>query len=897
MKKIPSTRRNTRKATPAKRVAGERRRASASRASAGEARTLSAQLDLLSSVQAGLASQVDIQGIYEVVGEKIQKLFGANTVVLATFDLENDVMYRRYEFEAGERHRVDPHPIPGLWKAFIEGGEPVLVRSDNAGFVRSIDPEYRVPVGKLPKSGLSVPLKVRGEVRGVISLQDVEQENAFTESDMKLLVTLAGSMSLALENARLFGETRHLLKETDQRAAELAIINSIQHGLASRLDIRGIYELVGDKIREIFMAQAVLIASYEEDGTRIVGRYLVEKGQRFYPNADGSDITPFHRRFLEQGSTLFLSRNANAELEKLGAKTIPGTEPVRSAIFVPLTAGGHALGMLSLQNVDRDDAFSASDVHLLETIASSMGVALENARLFDEVQTSNRALSAALEQQTATTEVLRVLSGSQAGLKSLLEIIALNAAKVCGADDAHIYRVEGNVLKEWTHRGPIPGLEEGEWLPLNRGSIIGRAVLDQVPIHIRDAAQDLDEREYPISTVLQRRWGTHSNLAVPLLRDGKSIGGIAIRRLDVKPFSDEEIALLRTFADQAVIAIENTRLFEETTQLLRETEQRAAELSVINSVQQGLASKLDIQAIYELVGEQVRLIFDANTVVLATFDTVAGVMDRRYVFERGQRFFLEPTPIPQIWRAFINQGRTQLINSGFEAFLRAQDPEFQAPAGEIPKSTLTSPLRMQGQVRGAISLQNVEREDVFTESDQRLLETLANSMSVALENASLFDETQRLLKETEQRAAELAIINSVQHGLAANLDIQGIYDLVGEELRAIFKSEVVEIATYDRNTDLLTDRYCFDRGDRTLWPAPLPLFGFRKQVVRSRSSLVINRDMRAMAQEYGNVRMHGSSPKAAVFVPVLNNGEVHAILSLQDIDHEDAFSASDVRLL
>ena len=126
------------------------------------------------------------------------------------------------------------------------------------------------------------------------------------------------------------------------------------------------------------------------------------------------------------------------------------------------------------------------------------------------------------------------------------------------------------------------------------------------------------------------------------------------------------------------------------------------------------------------------------------------------------------------------------------------DTEIQPGRGTDAEVLLFVPMLVGREVTGVISLQDIDREDAFNESDVRLLKTLANSMSVALENARLFDETQRLLKETEQRAAELAIINSVQQGLASKLDMQAIYDLVGDKIREIFAADTACIAIFDR---------------------------------------------------------------------------------------------------
>ncbi len=588
-------------------------------------------------------------------------------------------------------------------------------------------------------------------------------------SDVRLLETIASSTGVALENARLFDETQLLLKDTEQHAAELSIINSVQSGLASRLEMQAIYELIGEKIHEIFPdAQVVDILTYDGATGMLHPRYVIERGRRY--EVEPWAVVGFRKRVIETGETLLINRDVPRLSIEYGNPSLIVGEPSKSLLFVPLRSGHQVTGVISLQHVDREDAFDQADVRLLQTLAGSMSVALENARLFDEVQKSNRELSEALEQQTATTEVLRALSGSQTDLHSLLETIALNAAKVCGADDAHIYRVEGKTLKEWTHRGPIPGLEQGEWLPLNRESMIGRAVLEQQPIHVEDAAVELDPKEYPVSFALQRRWGTHSSVAVPLLRDGKSIGGIAIRRTEVKPFSAKEIGLLSTFADQAVIAIENVRLFEETTQLLKETEQRAAELALINSVQEGLASNLDMQAIYELVGGKIQEIFHAHTVSIVMHDAVEDTLTAYYYYERGQR-----QPLPGAIRSFgfrkhvLQTHRPLVINRDVE-HLAGQygNPVY---IGEMPRSCLFVPMLVGERVTGIVSLQDMQREDAYTDADVRLLTTLANSMSVALENARLYAEARHARMDAEQaNHAKSAFLANMSHELRTPLN-------------------------------------------------------------------------------------------------------------------------------
>jgi GAF domain-containing protein len=243
-------------------------------------------------------------------------------------------------------------------------------------------------------------------------------------------------------------------------------------------------------------------------------------------------------------------------------------------------------------------------------------------------------------------------------------------------------------------------------------------------------------------------------------------GAISLQNVEREhAFTDSDVRLLETLANSMSVALESARLFDETQRLLKETEQRAAELAIINSVQEGLASKLDYQGIIELVGDKISEVTGSEVVVINTWDLDKEIIRFDYLRESGERLgFIERpfTPLNRSVLTDLRNGKTILWNSGVEERLRQFGHSL--PAGEMPRSVVTVPLKGGQQFNTSISLQNVSRENAFREPDVRLIETLASSMSVALENARLFDETQRLLKETEQRNAELAIINSVQEG-------------------------------------------------------------------------------------------------------------------------------------
>jgi len=222
-----------------------------------------------------------------------------------------------------------------------------------------------------------------------------------------------------------------------------------------------------------------------------------------------------------------------------------------------------------------------------------------------------------------------------------------------------------------------------------------------------------------------------------------------------------------------------TLTLSETSKLL---EQRNAELAVINSVQEGLAAEMDLQEIYDLVGNKTKELFDSQVTVIATFDHETNKELFNYVFEDGKRFYPEPKPFDNVRRRLIKTQK--LIHTR-----RNRNPA-SAPGTKAPKTMLYVPLIIGDTVKGYVSLQNLDKENAFSDSDVRLLSTLANSMSVALENARLFSET-------EQRNAELAVINSVQEGLVAEMDMQGIYNLVGDKIRTLFDAQAAIIATFN----------------------------------------------------------------------------------------------------
>ncbi|HZY44843.1 MAG TPA: GAF domain-containing protein, partial [Anaerolineae bacterium] len=748
-------------------------------------------------------------------------------------------------------------------------------------------------IDQLPSalSQMIVPLVSRGQLIGLMYAENHALFGSFAQIDIDLVSAFANQTASAIENARLFqGLEQRVAERTAElnaRVDELAIINSVQAGLASKLDLQAIIDLVGDKLRDILNSDDIGIRLYDEQTDRVHYLYEFEHGQRL-------TVDPMKpsAMFQQQRTDRLPVFGGTAEISrKYKLMMFPGTEQSKALANVPIIAGDKVIGGISVESFEREDFFDESNIRLMQTIASSMGVALENARLFDETQ----RLLKETDQRAAE---LALINSVQEGLASKLDFLAivdLVGDKVCdifGSQDMSIglYDRASNFMT-------MPYfIESGKRYPIEPTMLTpgfsAHVIRTRQPLIINEdqsrRAQELGARMIgDTDPAASAPIDEQSYLGVPILRGDEAIGILTLYENHKHAFTEAHVNLLQTLASAMSVALENARLFDETNQ-------RAAELALINSVQEGLASKLDVQSIYDLIGDKIRDIFDAQAVSIATYDLEKNLRTYRYVIEKGQRYYPEPSALTPISHYFIRSRQPLLINRDYVQAMAALGlPSVAIPGTEMTMSSITVPLLVGGEVKGVIALDNVDREDAFSESDLRLLETLASSMSVALENARLFDET-------NQRAAELALINSVQEGLASKLDVQAIYDLVGDKIHDLFDAQFVMITAYDVAHNTMSTSYGIEDNKR-YYPPPIVLTDISHYLIRTRETLLVNENWAQRMAELGiQPRIAGRTdrwPKSMVFVPLMVGGEVKGSFSLQNMDRENAFSESDVRLL
>jgi len=712
--------------------------------------SLSQQTALSDVLKTISRSAFDLDSVLQTIVERAAALGGADTATITRRDGDEAVVLAQFgpalpaSFGRGTRIPVNEGTMIG--RALLTGQRQYVV--DAA--------EHPELPQDGPRTRLGIPFLRDGKAIGVLGVSHLLPQ-PFSDRELQMLETFADQAAIAIENVRLFNETKESLERQTALAEILRVIAS------SPSDQQPVFDAIATNATRYCGAEdAVVLLVRGDKILRVAHHGPIPTVSNPHPSFSRSSVVG---RAILDGETVHIADiNGPAGADFPEGRKRAAESGDRGVLATPLLRDGTAIGAILLRKMD-PTGFTPSQIQLVQAFADKAVIAIENVRLFNETKE-------ALDRQSATAEVLRVMSASPFELKPVLDSLVETATRLCDADNCVIFQREGDVMRMAASAldNPVADVFRERLLQLDRTTITGRAVLDARTVHVPDASADtqlvmLQERQEFLDRVggaTQESVRERSGLSVPLIRETQVIGAFTLWRHAIRPFSQRDIELIETFARQAVIAIENVRLFNETQEALKQLTATSEILRVIS----------------ETLG-------DPQPVMQAIVDTVLGVClaDSAGFFRRsGDDVILRA--VSGSWRGprpsddgqgvpfhgdsivvqALEEGRYQHVPD------TSADPRYDA-AARWSRTRLAVPVLRGSETIGVIRVGRTEPGG-FSQNDIRLVEGFAEQAAIAFENARLFNETKEAL---EQQTAVGDVLKTISRSA---FDLQPVLDIV-----------------------------------------------------------------------------------------------------------------------
>jgi signal transduction histidine kinase len=736
-------------------------------------------------------SQTDVQPVFNAIASSARRLLGGHSVSVSRVVRD-------------ELHLMAFNTTSAATDALLQSTYPMrldrvplfarVMRERTTATVTDIDTNVDVTermreVGRARgfRSFVWTPMVRDDVVIGIIAVTRREP-GAFTDSDVALLQTFADQAVIAIENVRLFTDLEHknkaLTQSLEQQTATGEILTAIS---ASPTDVHPVFDAIVESAVRLCGARYGAVFRYDGELLHLAAHH----------NFSEAGLAGTHEQYPMRPSRAHISgrsilAGATVQIPDVALDAEYGSALAthlgfRSLLAVPILRGDAAIGSIVIYRTE-SGPFADKQVGLLQTFADQAVIAIENVRLFKELEARNRDLTEALDQQTATSEILRTITHTQTDTQPVFETIVRSAARLCRAANAAVFLTEGRMLYEPANYGSSPEALAATRArfprPLDTDTTAGMAILTRTVVHVPDI-----EEPSAIEHVRQsgRLLGFRSVVTVPMLREGEAVGAILVTRREPGPFSDAALELLKTFADQAVIAVENVRLFTElearTAALTRSVDQ----LTALGEVGRAVSSSLDLETVLTTIVARAVQLSGLDGGVMFEYDEAAEAFVQRVATETGgplaearratqirkgegalgqTAITLEPVQVPDITvaGAYESRLRENLIESGIRAVLAV-------------------PMVREGQLIGCLVVSR-NRPGEFPAETIELLRTFATQSALAIQNARLFQEIaakSRQLEVASQHKSEF--LANMSHELRTPLNaVIGFSEVLTERM-------------------------------------------------------------------------------------------------------------------
>jgi len=651
------------------------------------------------------------------------------------------------------------------------------------------------------RTTLSAPLLREGAAIGAILIRRNEVR-PFTEDEIALLQTFADQAVIAIENVRLFTELQQknealtqahaqVTESLDQQTATSQILQVIS---GSPTDVQPVFDTIAQRAMRLCAARECSVFRFDGDLIHLAAMADVSASwasalRSAFPRPPGRGSMTA-RAILTRSIVHIPDCLTDREYELAEAARAASN---RSVLAVPMIREAEVVGAITVSR-EEPSAFTDKQIELVKTFADQAVIAIENVRLFTELQEKNRALTIAhaqvteaLEQQTATSEILQVISSSPTDAQPVFDTIAASATRLCDGVYSVVFRYDGEVVTVAADNGRSAEtsavIRSAYPAPPGRGTLAGRALLERRVIAMTNA-QDI--RENPDGAERARAMGYRAGLSVPMMRGDVAIGVINVVRVEATPFTNTQIELLKTFADQAVIAIENVRLFKELEARTHDLTRSVGELRALGEIGQAISSTLDLRTVLSKIVARATELSGTDAGVIYEYD------EQREVFVPRATEHLEAAIVETMLATPVRKGEGA---TGRLAEIKEpiQVPDILAAPAESRvrgallragyRALLAVPLVRDGHLIGGLTVIR-KATGTFASEVIELLQTFATQSSLAIQNARLFREIEdksRQLEVASQHKSEF--LANMSHELRTPLNaIIGFSEVLSERM-------------------------------------------------------------------------------------------------------------------